>query len=283
MNSFSTTLAENILAKDFDNCSLQELSALAQKYPYASAIQLLYTQKLYKTGDEKYADQLQKTLLQYNNPLFIRHLIETDKQQQFTDATLEEPIEATNHPLPKSKNIESTEGQKTIAAANEIVSTPSPTESIDEEEIIGDDDDDTPLPPLPEFKIEKIDPAKAEFAFTPYFTVDYFAAQGIKLGDAQSAEDRFDTQLKSFTAWLKQMKRLPGASSKGSISVGEEKSIEQMAEASLREQNAETEAMAQVWAKQGNKKKAIEIYQKLKLQIPAKSAYFAAKIEFLKK
>ena len=56
-----------------------------------------------------------------------------------------------------------------------------------------------------------------------------------------------------------------------------------MAALSLNGQNEETAAMAEVWAKQGNKIKAIEIYQKLSLQNPSKRAYFAAKIEHLKK
>ena len=55
-----------------------------------------------------------------------------------------------------------------------------------------------------------------------------------------------------------------------------------MAEHSLEEKEIITEAMAEVWAKQGNAQKAIELYTKLSLQEPAKSAYFAAKIEQLK-
>jgi hypothetical protein len=44
-----------------------------------------------------------------------------------------------------------------------------------------------------------------------------------------------------------------------------------------------TEAMAEVWEKQGNKEKAVAIYTKLSLLDPSKSVYFAAKIEELKK
>jgi len=43
------------------------------------------------------------------------------------------------------------------------------------------------------------------------------------------------------------------------------------------------EAMAEVWIKQGNTAKAEEIYRKLSLLDPLKTAYFAAKIEDLKK
>jgi hypothetical protein len=44
-----------------------------------------------------------------------------------------------------------------------------------------------------------------------------------------------------------------------------------------------TEAMAEVWIKQGNKQKAIETYNKLGLLNPSKKAYFAGLIENLKR
>ena len=59
--------------------------------------------------------------------------------------------------------------------------------------------------------------------------------------------------------------------------------VEQMAEHSLESKEVLTETMAEVWEKQGNKPKAIDIYSKLSLLEPLKSAYFAAKIEDLKK
>ena len=55
-----------------------------------------------------------------------------------------------------------------------------------------------------------------------------------------------------------------------------------MAESSINDREVVTEAMAEVWEKQGNHAKAVEIYQKLSLLNPAKSSYFAAKIEQLK-
>ena len=51
---------------------------------------------------------------------------------------------------------------------------------------------------------------------------------------------------------------------------------------SIDEREVITEAMAEVWWKQGNIEKAAEIYNKLKLLNPSKSHYFAAKIEALK-
>jgi hypothetical protein len=41
--------------------------------------------------------------------------------------------------------------------------------------------------------------------------------------------------------------------------------------------------MAEVWSKQGNTQKAIEVLTKLSLLNPSKKAYFATKIENLKR
>lgn len=318
MNSFINTLSDTVLSKTLESCNLAELQTLSELHPYSSAIQLLYAQKLQASSNADYQQQLQKTLLYYNNPLFIKYLIETearplvlpvDSTRVSTEASASEEPNAAEAYVETEPLIETQPELPQAATKPGVTEVPAaPTtdpvqekeellpllfkqaSTEDEPDSLGEADaapteaeDDATLPPLPEFKFEPIDPAKAELSFTPYHTVDYFAAQGIKLGEEQNAGDRFGTQLKSFTSWLKQMKRLPGATAKGNISITEEKSIEQMAEQSLKGENADTEAMAQVWAKQGNTKKAIEIYKKLSLQIPAKSAYFAAKIDHLKK
>lgn len=122
-----------------------------------------------------------------------------------------------------------------------------------------------------------------ELAFEPFHTVDYFASQGIKLKEEEKPKDKFSQQLKSFTDWLKIMKRLPAAEVAARAGIGGETKVEQLAEHSLEEKEIITEAMAEVWEKQGNTAKAIDIYSKLSLLEPAKSPYFAAKIEELKK
>ena len=61
-----------------------------------------------------------------------------------------------------------------------------------------------------------------------------------------------------------------------------EEKVENLAAHSVEGTDVVTESMAEVWLKQGNKDKAVQTYTKLSLQNPAKSAYFAAKIEQLK-
>lgn len=120
-----------------------------------------------------------------------------------------------------------------------------------------------------------------ELLFEPYYTVDYFASQGIQYKAEEATDDKFEKQLKSFTDWLKVMKRLPLAEIGKSVDPKEERKVEQMAGHSLASEEVVTEAMAEVWIKQGNPAKAREVYQKLSLLEPSKSAYFASKISDL--
>ena len=66
-------------------------------------------------------------------------------------------------------------------------------------------------------------------------------------------------------------------------SIYTKKKVEKMAGASLTDREVVTESMAEVWEKQGNRQKAIEVYRKLSLLEPTKNAYFASKIDQLNK
>ncbi len=125
--------------------------------------------------------------------------------------------------------------------------------------------------------------AKTDLLFEPYHTVDYFASQGIKLSKAEIfGKDKLGLQLRSFTEWLKVMKKLPQASIDKMLAENEESKVVADASHSIESKEVITEAMAEVFEKQGMYEKASGVYEKLSLQNPAKSAYFAAKIEALK-
>ncbi|MFI5185451.1 MAG: hypothetical protein ACHQF0_01880 [Chitinophagales bacterium] len=126
------------------------------------------------------------------------------------------------------------------------------------------------------------EPSETEITFEPYHTVDYFASQGIKFVPEEKPADRFGQQLKSFTEWLKALKRLPQTETIKISDPRLEENVQQLADHSLSEGEVVTETMAEVWLKQGNQEKAIEIYHKLSLLDPPKSAYFASLAERLK-
>ncbi len=127
------------------------------------------------------------------------------------------------------------------------------------------------------------DSKKAEsIVFEPYHMIDYFASQGIRLTVEDHPTDQFGRQLKSFTDWLKVMKRLPAQAVAERTDDREAERIRRFAASSIEDRDILTETMAEVLAKQGMYENAIALYQKLSLIYPPKSAYFASRIEQLK-
>jgi hypothetical protein len=128
---------------------------------------------------------------------------------------------------------------------------------------------------------DKLSTNSGEIKLEPYYTVDYFASQGIRLQTGDLGKDSIGKQLKSFTDWLRAMKKLPSPTDSPADEAVQQ-SILRIAAHSIEEKEVITETMAEVWAKQGNIQRAMDIYNKLSLQNPSKSHYFAAKIEQLK-
>ncbi len=127
------------------------------------------------------------------------------------------------------------------------------------------------------------DSKKAEsIVLEPYHMIDYFASQGIGLTVEDHPTDQFGRQLKSFTDWLKVMKRLPAQALAEKPDDREAERIRRFAASSIEDRDILTETMAEVLAKQGMYENAIALYQKLSLIYPPKSAYFASRIEQLK-
>ncbi len=127
----------------------------------------------------------------------------------------------------------------------------------------------------------QINTAEETISFEQLHTVDYFLSQGIKITETPIANDKLGNQVKSFTEWLKSMKKIH----KEKFAEGDEqtdKTIQQIAEHSNAAAEIVTEAMADVLLKQNKTEKAIEVYEKLSLLNPSKSAYFAGKIDSLK-
>jgi hypothetical protein len=116
---------------------------------------------------------------------------------------------------------------------------------------------------------------------TAYHRIDYFDSQGIKL-DEEKANDKLGAQLKRFTDWLKQMKKINPNLNALETDAAAESQVQNMAEHSNEPKEIVTEAMAEVLVKQGKPEQAIQIYEKLSFFNPSKSAYFAAKIQELK-
>jgi len=160
------------------------------------------------------------------------------------------------------------------------------TENIDEEDLAPaeDENDQQRLKlsslieqHLAEFKKPVEENAELPIKSNPYHTIDYFASQGIKA----DGQDKFSSRVKKFTDWLKQMKVTNSQPNDLGTDTETEQMIETIAKSSNETKDVITETMAEVLAKQGKTEKAIQLYKKLSFLNPAKSTYFAAKIDEL--
>ncbi|MFM2146495.1 MAG: hypothetical protein RL732_1331 [Bacteroidota bacterium] len=251
MQAALAQILKNYFQKDsLESVSEAELVEFCRKYPFATIGHLLLAKKKKWWGDD-YQKEAEKTALYLNNPLWLHYLLqmETDKA-----GTIQKPEEAA--PLETTSVTE--------PAATESEAPPTPVTVTDKTET------KEPLKATPEPSL-----------IDPYHTVDYFASQGIKLRTEELDKDAFGRQLRSFTDWLRSMKRIQPTGNNNSPETTVDESIERTAAYSISTSDVETEAMAEVWLKQGNKEKALEIYRKLSLHNPSKSHYFAAKIDQL--
>lgn len=156
----------------------------------------------------------------------------------------------------------------------------------------------------------------------PVYTEDYFRFEGIEVGTELPAETELNTMeqaapeagadkekslmvMMSFTDWLLHYKkqsqsakdeaadkqRVKSAWQREKLAAAlqeeEDEIPEQVFEMAVNSLNQEeglvSESLAAILAKQGKIEKAMEMYQKLSLKYPQKSAYFASQIEHLKR
>jgi hypothetical protein len=273
-------------------------------YPYFGLAHF-YALKNSAFHDVHYNKLAAKTYLFFNSPFYLEKIICIDDQLELTNITKnniaqpnENNILTVNDEQPKilsESNTNTFETNTNEVNENNLRPLPiftkqemsvnnndiiSPKNEIDE--INDTDGAEINLPPLPIFsKQEMAVNNKEELLFEPLYTSDYFASQGIKLSDIISSNDKLGLQLKSFTSWLKTMKKTHPEKQLLTNEIAEAQ-VQKQAENSNIETEVFTEPMAEAFAAQGKNIRAIEIYTKLSLMFPEKSTYFAHKIENLK-
>ena len=259
--------AENILQDLFGTTSLQNVSVeqlrqMIHDHPYDGAAHFLLAKKLYLSKEAGYTEAIQKAALHFSNDLWL-HFALNENEGTITEVSgdtlanealiVEETLNDEELPV---------EDYTEEAVINEKLSSMLQDQAAAFEKPVGEST---------EVIVENI----------PYHRVDYFDSQGIKLEEGK-VNDKLGTQLRRFTDWLKQMKRVnPNPVELESDEAGEHQ-VQNIAEHSNESEDIVTETMAEVLIKQGKPEQAIQIYQKLSFNNRAKSAYFAAKIEELK-
>lgn len=268
--------------ESMDEMTLDELRRHAEAFPYSSIIQFLYTCKLKSQYHLDFPEAVSKTALFFDDSSWLNYQLmeETEKgsfrkiiyDSQFNNISEDEMIEGLSLPA---------EGLEDAG----VQAFREDKDHIDETE--GEFDEPAIVVPTVANEPQVAEPAPSsktnedfEIPITPYHTVDYFASLGIKI-NIESDKDELSMKVKSFTAWLKTMKRLQPASENVTI-----KDIHSILDTHNDKENPTeaifTEAMAEVYMKQGLTEKAIEVYDKLSLQNPLNSHIFADKISKIK-
>ena len=267
----------------------EEIRAMVSKYPSVNALHVINAIKSGRSTDGKPTEAQVTAGLYVNNHLWLYKLLEQidpsvaspeDKEvETFIETT--EPIDAAQEMSDENSSVPNAFSSSESSESADAVGTEQPT-GVPETEIQAQQE------PSSETVMEKEQEPTDELpiTFQSYHTIDYFASQGIRLRQEDLSQDKFGQQLKSFTDWLRSMKKLPpnddGRGLINGLDDSGQKHVIQHAAHSVEGKDVVTEAMAEVWAKQGNHDKARVLYEKLSLQNPSKSAYFAAKIEQLK-
>jgi hypothetical protein len=86
-------------------------------------------------------------------------------------------------------------------------------DTTDPDDTDGQENENEPLREMPALKIDLNVPVNEALLFEPLHMVDYFRSQGIKLNEEVQPADKLGRQLKSFTEWLKTMKKIHVADS----------------------------------------------------------------------
>ncbi len=234
------------------------LLKIVKEYPYFTAPHFFLLQKTDSSHSE-YEQIAAKAALHFNNPFLLNYRLNkvVEKKQ-----TIESPIEIAEAVVEDNKS--------------EIL--PLVEETVKAETSMEIAQDNIPIPPV-EIEVAKdAKPEKEEMLFEPLFASDYFASQGIKLSEEIQTGDKLGKQLKSFTEWLKSMKKVHEKDS-NAVTEKMDVAVQTLAEKSNQEADILTESMAEAFLQQGKTGKALMTLEKLSLLNPAKSAYFAAKIE----
>lgn len=277
-----------------ENGVSQTPDELVSRFPYFATGHLL---KAWKYEDES---SKQKAALYFNSSLWLSWLLENDHQilpglSAETTVTSTEPvvpetpsaISETTEVEPEDSVPEEPDEAMEIKAEPEVFVGEKQWEEKQDDEAISPDilaQEKENLSRLLEEQLNTfkapVDPTGKDPVASPFFTIDFFASQGIKLSGVTT--DHLEGKVKKFTEWLSLLKtKNPNPTDLGT-DPQTERIIESIAQSSNHTQEVVTETMAEVLVKQGKNQKAIQLYEKLSFLNPSKSAYFAAKIKELK-
>jgi hypothetical protein len=287
-------LIQSLFEKEsLEEMTLDEFKRLADQYPYSSIVQFLYSCKLKSVYHLDFPEQVTHTALFFSSPQWLHYQLSDESEKgnfrqslydrNYNNISEDEPIEIPEKTVSEEDDEENIWDNGNIAQHEGLVEDePSSLDKQSKLAIISSEEDNiTDVSEVSEddnvdIPAENIHHVNAQIPIEPYHTIDYFASQGIKTS-TNEPQDELGKKVKTFTAWLKTMKRLQPAAEINEIEESDEE-IDNGLDQPVIQEIIATEAMAEVFLKQGLTQKAIEVYAKLSLQNPANSHIFAAKI-----
>ncbi|HVX25507.1 MAG TPA: hypothetical protein VHB70_04150 [Parafilimonas sp.] len=311
MLSYSENILQALTGKSsINDVSEDELKNIADNYPYFGAAQFLLAKKLSLTKADDHKQAIQKAALHFTNELWLHYnffeeetlsndinvLNKEEKIPEIQQTSIDEisipdieVVKPGEVSIAEKENKEETETIEDASSStqqeNKFEDSLSPGLDEEQTELLDEPETNERLSNLlkeqaAEFE-KPVEETELPVETTPPHRIDYFESQGIKL-EEDKANDKLGKQLKRFTDWLKQMKRVnPNLNNMETDAIAESQ-VQNLAEHSNEPKEVVTEAMAEVLLMQGKPEQAILIYEKLSFINPSKSAYFAAKIRELK-
>lgn len=296
--------------KDLNSTSVDEWTALVEKYPAFNLGYYFQAKKLRDPATQVSTDLNQQAARYFNDIRWLDYLLKTDcSVLELEDRNIKDKEQITPLLEPQvadQKDVVRTNIQEAPPEndeTQELTKQKQPTapvrqveQQIEQQTELQTELQTGAVTDITEEKIPRISAvlsaqladfkkpvdqdAKLEVQREPLYKVDYFASQGISILRPQ---DGFEKKVRKFTDWLKEMKQQNPASTTPQLHTTpqEEAQAAKKAENSLRIQPIWTESMAEVLVNQGKTAQAKEVYQKLSLLYPEKSTYFASKIDLL--
>jgi hypothetical protein len=242
--------------EEMDKDSLYELRSLLAVYPYFQTARLLMLQNLYLLHDPSFDEELRRAAIYITDRRVIFNLVEAAHYQ----------IARPENRNAKTGTDHTEEGNRTISLIDDFLST-----------IPKDEEEEKP-------KKEKRKPTPADAS------VDYVAYLMQAEEDEQTTNDSDNTATDAIPE-MKHQDLIDNfiENDNGKIQLKEipeyipQLPEENNSEGKNEEESYFTETLARIYIKQGRYSKALEIIQRLSLDIPQKNAYFADQIRFLKK
>ena len=308
--------------KRSESVSVEQLQHLVSEYPYFPVANFLLSQKLKSANSNNFIAQSQKTILFYANPLLLNlklnqqeDFILDDEDELFKE--IEEPTPEIGQSSEHTANdsiitnpvtdpaemvtevIEEMAGvsRETDALTEAFLQEINNTEPKKEDKQVEHSKNEIPevidehermfrnIKAMLDDSANEADAdvENAEIPMDPYYTIDYFASQGIKL-DLDQSPGPIGQKLKKVYPMVEAYEKAwAGRCNRRNRDRETEADIQKIADSSNTVKEVVTEAMASVLEKQGKKDKAIELYTKLSFLNPDKSTYFADKIKYIKR